>query len=122
MLKFVKFAELAVEDQDRAIKFYTEKLGLEVAEDSPYQQGWRWVELAIPGAATRLRLIRQARDYEKGLPRLVLVSADFQQTYEDLTARGVCFSQEPTEAPWSPGESFAQFEDSEGNGVVIGSE
>jgi lactoylglutathione lyase len=38
MFKYVKFAELPVVDQDRAVKFYTEKLGLSLARDSPYQE------------------------------------------------------------------------------------
>ncbi|MGH8474237.1 MAG: VOC family protein, partial [Methylococcales bacterium] len=37
MLKYVKFAELPVEDQDRAVSFYTEKVGLKVVQDAPYQ-------------------------------------------------------------------------------------
>jgi lactoylglutathione lyase len=122
MLKHVKFSELAVEDQDRAIAFYTEKVGFEVAQDSPYKEGWRWVELAIPGADTRVLLTKQPDNYEKGLPRLVLVTDDVEKTYEELTSKGVRFQKAPTQAPWNPGETFAQFEDSEGNGVVLGSE
>ncbi|MCC5859162.1 MAG: VOC family protein [Ectothiorhodospiraceae bacterium] len=122
MLRYVKFSELAVEDQDRAIAFYTEKIGFEVAQDSQYKEGWRWVELAIPGAATRVLLTKQSNDHEKGVPRLVLVADDVQRTYENLSSKGVRFTQAPTQAPWNPGEVFAQFEDSEGNGVVLGSE
>lgn len=41
MLKFVKFAERPVADQDRALRFYMEKFGLQVAQDAPYMEGWR---------------------------------------------------------------------------------
>ena len=59
MFKYVKFAELPVEDQDRAVNFYTEKVGLKVVQDAPYQDGWRWIELEIPGAETRLVLTKR---------------------------------------------------------------
>lgn len=52
MVKFVKFAELPVQDQDRAVSFYTEKVGQKVIQDTPYNDGWRWIELEIPGAET----------------------------------------------------------------------
>ena len=122
MLSHIKFSELAVEDQDRAIAFYTESVGLEVAQDSPYKEGWRWVELATPGADTRVLLTKQPDNYQIGLPRLVLVAEDVDKAYEKLKGKGVLFSQPPSQAPWNPGEKFAQFEGSEGNGVVLGSE
>ena len=122
MLSYIKFSELAVEDQDRAIAFYTKRVGLKVAQDSPYKEGWRWVELEIPGAETRVLLTKQPDNYQKGLPRLVLVAEDVDKAYEKLKGNGVRFSQPPSQAPWNPGETFAQFEDSEGNGVVLGSE
>ncbi|MGH8655652.1 MAG: VOC family protein, partial [Gammaproteobacteria bacterium] len=48
------FTSLNSRDQDRAVSFYTEKVGLKVVQDAPYQDGWRWIELEIPGAETRL--------------------------------------------------------------------
>jgi lactoylglutathione lyase len=121
MLKFVKFSELPVLDQERAVRFYTDKLGLEVAQDSPYKPGWRWIELEIPGADTRLLLTEAGESHEPGRPRLVLVVDDVEAVYLELRGKGVEFTTPPGEAPWNPGEIFAQFLDSEGNGVVIGS-
>jgi hypothetical protein len=43
---------IPVSDQDRAIAFYTEKLGFEVRSDTPFGNGDRWVEVAPAGAAT----------------------------------------------------------------------
>lgn len=60
MLKFVRFAELPVADQDRALRFYTEKIGLKVVQDAPYIDGWRWVELEIAGADTRTLFARRS--------------------------------------------------------------
>lgn len=122
MLSFVKFAELPVIDQDRALAFYTEKIGCRVAQDSPYRDGWRWIELEIPGARTRILFTHRARDAEGQGPALVLVADDVTATCEELAARGVVFTQQPTQALWNPGEQFALFSDSEANTIVIGSE
>lgn len=119
MLKFVKFTELPVVDQDRAVNFYTEKLGLQVAQDAPYKDGWRWIELAVPGAETRILLTSQQGDAKSDTPRLVFISDDVDATYRKLSAHGVVFTKEPSTAPWNSGQRFAQLRDSEGNGIVI---
>lgn len=119
MLKCVKFAELPVVDQDRALNFYTEKLGLQVAQDAPYKDDWRWIELAVPGAQTRILLTQQTGEVKSDMPRLVFIADDVEATYRKLSARGVVFTKEPSKAPWNPGQTFAQLRDSEGNGVVI---
>lgn len=119
MLKFVKFAELPVADQDRALNFYTEKLGLQVAQDAPYKEGWRWIELAVPGAETRIMLTQQTAEPNSDMPRLVFISDDVDATYRKLSARGVTFTKQPSKAPWNPGQTFAQLCDSEGNGIII---
>ncbi len=41
-----------VADQDRALKFYTDALGLETRADVPFGDGNRWIEVAPPGAET----------------------------------------------------------------------
>ncbi|MCG8393171.1 MAG: VOC family protein [Pseudomonadales bacterium] len=119
MLAYIKFAELPVLDQDRAVAFYTDKLGLQVVQDAPYQEGWRWIELALPGAQTRLLLTRQREEKDLDAPRLVLVVESVEVRYRQLCDKGVLFTQAPTRAPWKPDDLFAQFRDSEGNGIVI---
>ena len=55
MLKHVKFVGVPVSDQDAALAFWTEKIGLRVATDQPMGPGKRWIELAIPGTPDRTR-------------------------------------------------------------------
>lgn len=119
MFKHIKFAGLPVDDQDRAVTFYTEKVGLEVATDGPYQEGWRWIELEIPGARTRLLLEKREGERQTDAPQLVLIAGDVKELHRRLAEKGVEFTQPPMQAPWNPGETFAQFRDSEGNGIVI---
>ena len=53
MIKGVKFASIPVSNQDRALAFYTEKLGFRLLTDQPFSEEQRWVELGLPGADTR---------------------------------------------------------------------
>jgi catechol 2,3-dioxygenase-like lactoylglutathione lyase family enzyme len=48
---------IPVSDQDRAIAFYTEKLGLEKRADVPFGNGYRWVEVAPAGAETTIAIV-----------------------------------------------------------------
>lgn len=120
MFKFVKFAQLPVHDQDRALAFYVQTLGLTVVSDQPYMPGARWIELAVPGAETRI-LFSARPDETPGMsPALNLVVDNVQATFTALKAKGVVFSQEPAKAPWAQNATYALFTDSENNIVMIG--
>lgn len=118
----IQFAELPVFDQDRAKKFYTDHFGCEVAADAPMgKDGWRWIELKFPGAETALHFVRRNDDAPSAEPVLVLVDDDVEATVKFLKSKGVEIITEPQEAPWQPGRTVAEFRDSEGNRMVIGS-
>ncbi|QKT03967.1 VOC family protein [Ectothiorhodospiraceae bacterium 2226] len=119
MLKFIRFAELPVTDQDRAVRFYTTKVGLEVEQNVPYQDGWRWIELCIPGAQTGLLFTPRPNDDDWDVPSLIISVDDVHATYRALHGKGVQFTQPPLAAPWNPREVFAHFRDSEGNIIEI---
>src|SRR3954451_3100565 len=53
---------LAVHDQGRALAFYRDVLGFEVRTDAEFGEGFRWVEVAPPGAYTMIALVRPAGD------------------------------------------------------------
>lgn len=118
---FIRFAELPVVDQDRAAAFYTEKLGMRLAEDRPYEEDWRWITLEIPGARTKVLLTRKADgESRNGAPSLVLTVDDVHALCRELNEKGVEFTTEPQTAPWDEGEVYAVLRDSEGNLVMIG--
>ena len=56
MIKGIKFASVPVKDQDRALEFYTTKLGFRIITDSPFNETQRWIELGLPRADTKLVL------------------------------------------------------------------
>ena len=99
MIKFVKFAELPVSNQDRAVSFYTEKVGLKVVRDSPYKDGWRWIELEILYAETRIMLTERPDEAGPDVLRLVLIVGDVNETYQELAQKGVVFTKGPTQTP-----------------------
>jgi predicted enzyme related to lactoylglutathione lyase len=119
MFKYVKFADLPVKNQDHAVAFYTQKIGLQVARDMQYEEDWRWIEIEIPGAATKILLTRKTSEAPTDVPSLVLVVEDVDMTYESLQKNGVDFTQTPTDAAWDPNQRFALFHDSEGNTILI---
>ncbi len=121
MLEYVKFTNLPVSNQRRAVRFYREKLGMRIVQNSPYKKDWRWIELGIPGAQTAIVLVRREHGPVSELPALVLAVDDVQHTYEQLQAQGVAFTQGPRPAPWNKSDRIALFLDSEGNTVLIGS-
>ena len=121
MFKHVKFSGLPVSDQDRAVGFYRDVMGLAVAADQQYGSGWRWIELEIPGSPTRILFERRSSQEPGEQPSLVLVVDDVDAAFHELAGRGVVFDQEPIDAPWAPKERYALLRDSEGNLVMLGS-
>src|SRR2546421_1630695 len=79
-----------VSDQDRALEFYIEKLGLEKRTDTPYGDGERWLEVAPPGADTTLALVHPRPSDPIGIQtNVALASDDVDADHAELKARGV---------------------------------
>lgn len=122
----IQFAELPVLDQERAKQFYIDHLGCEVAADVPMgKDGWRWIELSFAGSETNLHFVRREEGGATDEPVLVLVDDNVDDnvaaTIERLRAMGVEILTEPGNPPWQPNRTIAEFRDSEGNRMVVGS-
>ena len=118
MITRLSHAAVWVLDQDEALAFYTEKLGLELREDVtvPEIGNFRWLSVGVPGqddVAIVLMAIPGPPVFEeetreqihallaKGASGgLFFVTDDIRGTYEELKGRGVEFTQEPTEQPY----------------------
>jgi lactoylglutathione lyase len=121
MITNIAVVGVFVSDQDKALDFYVSKLGFEKRADEPMGDGQRWVEVAPPGAQTRIVLSRASEEW--GAERvgqfagIVFAPDDIDATYEELSARGVEFTEPPTNQPW--GGRQALFKDQDGNTFVL---
>ena len=130
MLKNLTNVQVWVHDQDEALAFYTEKLGMELRDDVtvPELGNFRWLTVGVPGQPdvaitlmavpgppvfdeeTRQQII--ALVSKEAASGLFFSTEDVQATYEELKGRGVEFQQEPTEQPYG---IDAGFRDPSGN-------
>lgn len=119
MITHVKFVGIPVADQERALKFYTEKLGFEVLTDSPLG-AQRWIELQCGRSQTGVVLFTPDghQDRVGTFFNGSFATDDVVATFTELRQRGVEFTKEPEKAPWG---TFATFKDSEGNLFVLSS-
>ncbi len=79
-----------VSDQDRALEFYTEKLGFEKRTDQPFGDGDRWIEVAPAGAQTTIALVPPREGEPVGIQmRVGYTSDDVDADHDALAARGV---------------------------------
>ncbi|MFF2205393.1 VOC family protein [Streptomyces sp. NPDC058145] len=110
------FVTLPVSDQDRALRFYRDVLGMEVTADRQLPQG-RWLQVAPEGAQTAFTLSGPGMGgFTPGSARgIMLVTTDVDADCARLTAAGTPV-QGPDELPWGRMASFA---DPDGNGLML---
>jgi predicted enzyme related to lactoylglutathione lyase len=115
MLNAITLSQIFVLDQDEALDFYVGKLGLEVNVDQDL--GFmRWLTVSVPGEPGREILLEKpgppamdeatAEQVRELLSKggtggwIGFTTEDCQKTYDELLAKGVEFTQEPTERPY----------------------
>lgn len=97
---------VVVSDAKKALKWYTEVLGLEARNTEGH-----WVTVAPKGSKTVLHLC-EGEEAERGNTGIALGADNLDRTYEELKAKGVKFPHPPKDEGWG---AFAQFEDPDGN-------
>jgi catechol 2,3-dioxygenase-like lactoylglutathione lyase family enzyme len=120
MIKAMKFVGIPVTDQQKALEFYTTKLGFRVITDQPFNDEQRWIELGIGRSGTGIVLFTPPGQESRigTFTGISFVADDVKATYKELAARGVRFTEEPKEADWGTSAIFA---DPDGNQFVLGS-
>jgi uncharacterized glyoxalase superfamily protein PhnB len=127
-------AQLWVHDQDEALAFYTQKLGMEVRSDVtvPEMGNFRWLTVSPPGQEDVNIVLMAIPDppvmdagtagqvrelMGKGFAGTVfLTTDDCQASYEELTERGVEFTEPPEERPYGVDSGFR---DPSGNSIRL---
>jgi len=103
-----------VDDIQRSVDFYTQKLGFEIAVAHPMGPAAKWTELVYNHG--QLRLIPYPKsmmpDWKERKPSIVFSCANVGETYDELRKRGVGFKGPPEKMGWG---NFAHFADPDGN-------
>lgn len=110
------FASVIITDEDRAVDFYTNRLGFQLVVDFPTPFGSRFLMFAPPGGGANIVATKAVPgvEWKAGiLTNIAFEVDDVQATYEALRAKGVEFDQAPTKQPW--GGLQARFADQDGN-------
>ena len=122
----IKLSSVIVDDQDKALKFYTEVLGFVKKTDFPVGE-FRWltvvspegpddIELALEPNANPVAKTFQEALFEQGTPLTAFAVEDIQQEYERMKGLGVVFRTEPTKT--GP-VTIAVFDDTCGNLIQL---
>jgi catechol 2,3-dioxygenase-like lactoylglutathione lyase family enzyme len=108
-----------VSDQDKAIEFYTEKLGFETRTDTPYGEDMRWVEVAPAGADTTIALVPPREGDPIGIELAFgLNTADVEADHADLKERGLDVDDEISRMGGGVPPMF-MLRDQDGNTLMI---
>jgi predicted enzyme related to lactoylglutathione lyase len=122
----IKLTNVYVDDQEKALRFYTEVLGF--AKKADVSQGpYRWLTVASPedpdGTELQLALddnpaakAYQQAIFQQGQPAVMFFTDDVNADYERIKARGAEFTMPPTKVT---GSTIAQLNDTCGNLIQI---
>lgn len=116
MITRIGTVDVFVTDQDKAVDFYVNKLGLELRRDESMGP-MRWIEVAPAGSPTTIVLATSDYPvYREGkigqFTDIQFFTDDIQETHRDLSARGVTFTTEPEDQSWAWHSAFV---DPDGN-------
>jgi catechol 2,3-dioxygenase-like lactoylglutathione lyase family enzyme len=122
----IKLTSVMVDDQEKALKFYTEVLGFIKCNDIPLGE-FKWLTVVSPEGPNDIELLLEpmgfppARTYQRalfeaGIPAALFAVDDIQKEYERMKKLGVAFRSEPTKT--GP-VTVAVFEDTCGNLIQI---
>ncbi|HZO98445.1 MAG TPA: VOC family protein [Gaiellaceae bacterium] len=121
MFEKVVYTTVLVSDQDRALDFYTNVLGLEPRIDNPTPDGPRFLTVGVKGQDFQLVLWPgtpgQAQPVQGRIPASYTIETpDCRKTFETLKSRGVKFETDVLEQPWG---YVALFQDPDGNRLQL---
>jgi catechol 2,3-dioxygenase-like lactoylglutathione lyase family enzyme len=125
----IKLSSVYIDDQDKALKFYTEVLGFIKKRDIPLGGKARWVTVVSADEPNGTELLLEPTGdhpatqpfkkaiYDQGMPLTMFAVDDVQREYERLVKLGVAFRAKPT--PPGAGPITATFDDTCGNFIRI---
>lgn len=122
----IKLASIFVDDQDKALKFYTEVLGFVKKTEFPVGDA-KWLTVVSPEEPDTVELVLEPNGnpasikfqkaiFEQGIPATAFQVDDIEEEYARMEKLGVVFTMKPTQ---TPGPTIAVFDDTCGNLIQI---
>jgi predicted enzyme related to lactoylglutathione lyase len=122
----IKLNSVIVEDQDRALKFYTEVLGFVKKMEIPLGE-FKWLTVVSPEEPDGTELVLEPNNnsaakifqsaiFKQGIPLTAFAVEDIQKEHERMKKLGVMFTVEPTKAGPT---TVAVFDDTCGNLIQL---
>lgn len=122
----IKLTSVFVDDQGKALKFYTEVLGF-VKKSDITAGNYRWLTVVSPEEPDSTQLLFEPSDnpaaksyqesiFKQGIPAAMFFVDDIQKEYQRLKRLGVKFTKEPTK---TPGSTIVVFDDTCGNLIQL---
>jgi lactoylglutathione lyase len=112
----MKIATVAVyvENQDKALEFWTTKVGFVVHQTKEMGPNATWIEVGPENAESCLVIYPKSmtEDWNERKPSVVFECQNIQKQFEAMSQHGVEFTKPPEDMPWG---KFAMFLDTEGN-------
>lgn len=118
MIERIATVTVYVDDQGKALDFWTKRMGFEVRAKNPMAPGAGWIELAPSGAQTCLVIYPKSMmpNWAEMKPSIIFQCADAEATYRALKEKGVEFTDTPKKMAWG---TYAKFTDGQGNEFLI---
>lgn len=122
----INLTSVLVDDQDKALKFYTEVLGFVKKRDIPVGE-FKWLTVVSPEGPDDIELLLEPNNnpaastyqkaiFEQGIPFTAFAVEDIQKEYERMKRLGVVFHTEPTQMGMA---TIAVFDDTCGNLIQL---
>jgi catechol 2,3-dioxygenase-like lactoylglutathione lyase family enzyme len=125
----IKLTSVFVDDQEKALKFYTEVLGFQKKHDFPGGGTYRWLTVVSPEEPEGVQLVLEANEgynpaakpyqqqiHSSGIGAANFFVGDVQKEYDRLKKLGVTFTKEPTK---TMGSTIAMLDDTCGNLIQL---
>ena len=122
----IKLCSIYVDDQAKALSFYTDVLGFVLINDVPASE-FRWLtvgsadqpglELVLEPNIHPAATAYQEALFKEGIPATALFTQDMDEEYKQLLGKGVTFQAEPVSIPGGP--KLAVFNDTCGNWIQL---
>ena len=126
MIVKIKLTSVIVDDQDKALRFYTDVLGFVKSKDIPLGK-FKWLTVVSPQGPSDIELLLEPNDnpaartfqaamFAQGIPLTAFAVDDIHSEFDRLKKAGVVFEKEPT--PAGP-TTIATFDDTCGNLIQL---